>query len=47
MAQLFQYTLAARRSEIRAMQAEQAASRRRLNALFHSLLHRAFRGELS
>lgn len=32
--------------EIRAMQAKQSASRRRLDDLFHSLLHRAFRGEL-
>jgi type I restriction enzyme, S subunit len=36
----------ARVSEIRAMQAEQAASRRRLDDLFHSMLHRAFQGEL-
>jgi predicted RNase H-like HicB family nuclease len=34
---------AARRSDIRA---EEAASRRRLDNLFASLLHRAFRGEL-
>jgi type I restriction enzyme, S subunit len=33
-------------SEIRAMQAEQTTSRRRLEHLFRSLLHRAFRGEL-
>jgi len=32
--------------EIRAMQAEQAASRRRLDDLFQSMLHRAFQGEL-
>ena len=37
---------AARVSHIRALQTEQAASRRRLDGLFHSLLHRAFQGEL-
>lgn len=41
-----QKEFAARVSEIRAMQAEQAASRRRLDDLFHSMLHRAFQGEL-
>ena len=41
-----QKKFAARVSEIRAMQAEQAASRRRLEHLFQSLLHRAFQGEL-
>lgn len=41
-----QKLFAARVSEIRAMQAEQAASRRRLDDLFHSMLHRAFQGEL-
>jgi type I restriction enzyme, S subunit len=41
-----QKQFAARVSEIRAVQAEQAASRRRLDDLFQSLLHRAFRGEL-
>jgi len=41
-----QKQFAARVSEIRAMQAEQAASRRRLDDLFHSMLHRAFQGEL-
>ena len=41
-----QNEFAARVSEIRAMQAEQAASRRRLNDLFRSMLHRAFQGEL-
>ena len=41
-----QKEFAARVSEIRAMQAEQAASRRRLEHLFQSLLHRAFQGEL-
>jgi type I restriction enzyme S subunit len=33
-------------SEIRAMQAEQSASHRRLDDLFKSMLHRAFNGEL-
>lgn len=33
-------------TEIREFEAKQAASRKRLDALFHSLLHRAFRGEL-
>ena len=41
-----QREFAARVSEIRALQAEQTASRRRLEDLFQSLLHRAFRGEL-
>jgi type I restriction enzyme, S subunit len=41
-----QCQFAARVSDIRAMQAEQAASRRRLDDLFHSMLHRAFQGEL-
>jgi type I restriction enzyme S subunit len=41
-----QKQFAARVSEIRAVQAEQDASRRRLDDLFHSLLHRAFNGEL-
>ena len=41
-----QKEFAARVSEIRAMQAEQAASRCRLEHLFQSLLHRAFQGEL-
>jgi type I restriction enzyme S subunit len=41
-----QREFAARVSEIRAMQTEQATSRRRLDALFHSLLHRAFSGDL-
>jgi hypothetical protein len=31
---------------LRAVQAEQAASRVRLESLFQSLLHRAFHGEL-
>lgn len=41
-----QKEFAARVSEIRAMQAEQAASRHRLDDLFQSMLHRAFNGEL-
>ena len=41
-----QKEFAARVSEIRAVQAEQADSRRRLDDLFQSLLHRAFNGEL-
>lgn len=41
-----QKKFAARVSEIRAMQAEQAASRRRLDDLFQSMLHRAFQGDL-
>lgn len=41
-----QKEFAIRVSEIRAMQAEQAASRRRLDDLFQSMLHRAFQGEL-
>jgi hypothetical protein len=36
----------ARVAEIRAMEAQQAASRRRLEDLFQSMLHRAFQGEL-
>jgi type I restriction enzyme S subunit len=32
--------------QLRAMEAKQAESRRRLDDLFQSLLHRAFRGEL-
>ena len=42
-----QQEFAARVTEIRAMKAEQAVSRRRLDDLFQSLLHRAFNGELS
>jgi type I restriction enzyme S subunit len=41
-----QKEFAARVSDIRAMQAEQATSRRRLDDLFQSMLHRAFNGEL-
>jgi type I restriction enzyme S subunit len=41
-----QKQFAARVSEIRAIQAKQASSRRRLDDLFHSMLHRAFQGEL-
>ena len=33
-------------TEIRELEARQAASRERLDALFQSMLHRAFRGEL-
>jgi len=41
-----QKEFATRLTEIRGVQAEQAASRQRLEALFQSLLHRAFNGEL-
>ena len=41
-----QNEFAARVSEIRAIEAGQAASRRRLDELFQSLLHCAFEGEL-
>ena len=41
-----QKEFAVRVSEIRALQAEQSASRRCLDGLFQSLLHRAFQGEL-
>jgi type I restriction enzyme S subunit len=41
-----QKEFAARVSEIRAVQAEQATSHRRLDNLFQSLLHRAFNGDL-
>lgn len=41
-----QKQFAARVAEIRAMQAEQATSRRRLDDLFQSMLHRAFQGRL-
>ena len=41
-----QRQFAARVQEIRALEARQAESRRRLDDLFQSLLHRAFRGEL-
>lgn len=41
-----QKEFASRVSEIRAMQSEQAASRRRLDDLFQSMLHRAFQGDL-
>jgi hypothetical protein len=33
-------------AEVRALETKQAESRRRLDDLFASLLHRAFRGEL-
>jgi len=41
-----QKEFAQRVAEIREMEAEQAASRRRLDDLFQSLLHRAFEGEI-
>jgi type I restriction enzyme, S subunit len=41
-----QEVFAARVTEIRVMPAEQAASRRRLDDLFRSVLYRAFSGEL-
>ncbi len=41
-----QRQFAARVAEIRALEARQAESRHRLDDLFQSLLHRAFRGEL-
>ena len=41
-----QKEFAARVSDIRALQADQAASRRRLDDLFHSLIHCAFQSEL-
>lgn len=41
-----QQTFAARVAEVRALQAQQAASRRRFDDLYAALLHRAFRGEL-
>lgn len=41
-----QHDFAARIAEVRSLEAQQAASRRRLDDLFQSLLHRAFRGEL-
>ena len=41
-----QKEFAALASEIRAMETEQATSRRQLDILFQSMLHRAFQGEL-
>lgn len=41
-----QKEFAARVTEIRVLQAKQSASRRRLDDLFQSMLHRAFNGEL-
>jgi type I restriction enzyme, S subunit len=41
-----QRAFAARVTEIRALEAEQSARRRRLDDLFQSMLHRAFNGEL-
>jgi len=43
---VLQKEFAARVSEIRAVQAEQSVTRRRLDDLFQSMLHRAFKGEL-
>lgn len=37
---------AARVAEVRALEVQQAASRRRLDDLFESLLHRAFESEV-
>ena len=41
-----QERFASRVVEIRALQAQQAECRRRLDDLFRSMLHRAFQGEL-
>ena len=41
-----QKEFAKRVTEIRELEAEQVASRRRLDELFQSMLHRAFNGEL-
>jgi hypothetical protein len=41
-----QRAFATRVLETRALEADQASSRRRLDDLFQSLLHRAFQGEL-
>lgn len=41
-----QKEFAVRVAEIRAMEAQQAASRRRLDELFKALLHHEFQGEL-
>lgn len=46
MAQFSQYLISVLVTEIHAMQVEQTASRRRLDELFQSMLHRAFQGEL-
>lgn len=43
---VLQRQFAARVAEIRALEARQAESRRRLDDLFQSMLHRAFQGEL-
>lgn len=43
---VLQREFAARVAEIRAMKAQQGASRRRIDNLFQSLLHRAFAGQL-
>jgi type I restriction enzyme S subunit len=41
-----QHAFAAHVAELRALEAAQTANRKRLDDLFHSLLHRAFQGEL-
>jgi len=41
-----QKEFARRVTEIRKLEASQTASRQRLDALFQSMLHRAFNGEL-
>jgi type I restriction enzyme S subunit len=41
-----QKDFAVRVTEIRAVQTDQSASRKRLDDLFQSMLHRAFEGEL-
>ncbi len=41
-----QKEFAQRVSEIRGLEADQAASRRGLDGLFQSMIHRAFNGEL-
>ena len=46
MAQLFKRALADVGAESLGIESQQAASRRRLDDLFHSMLHRAFQGEL-
>jgi type I restriction enzyme S subunit len=43
---LLQKEFAKRVTEIREMEATQAASRQRLESLFQSMLHRAFNGEI-
>jgi hypothetical protein len=41
-----QIEFASRVSEIRALESAQSSSRKNLDALFQSMLHRAFQGEL-